>query len=301
MEKILPSDLVNKGVIGLPDTPRLDATAMQQKFDEIALDVIIPHYNELVDDVTEALENVGDMQKSVYDTDDNGRVDSADAVSGSYMKEQNVESRIAPTDNKFEYIIPAGTGVYRFFLAFATVSFPVAYRTGDGTEWGAWQFVTGPENRFKNVRISANPSLQTQVQISYGNVTGTPYMDVRVSTESNSDIEFGRDNFGRAGYRIKGNESYFAFGNDIGSFKVIKVGDTNLIADNEDTVRLIAGDNVTLTPNAVNKTVTIDAAGGSGSGDMQASVYDPDGDVATAGGIVAYIDDTITAALTASY
>ena len=42
-------------------------------------------------------------------------------------------------------------------------------------------------------------------------------------------------------------------------------------------------------------------AGGSGSGDMQASVYDPDGDVATAGGIVQYIDDTITAALTASY
>ncbi|MBO7453159.1 MAG: hypothetical protein J6U54_22735 [Clostridiales bacterium] len=41
--------------------------------------------------------------------------------------------------------------------------------------------------------------------------------------------------------------------------------------------------------------------GGSGSGDMQSSVYDPDGDVATAGGIVQYIDDTITAALTASY
>lgn len=40
---------------------------------------------------------------------------------------------------------------------------------------------------------------------------------------------------------------------------------------------------------------------GTGSGDMLESVYDPDGDVATAGGIVQYIDDTITAALTASY
>ena len=49
-----------------------------------------------------------------------------------------------------------------------------------------------------------------------------------------------------------------------------------------------------------NKTYDL-PAGGSGSGDMQASVYDPDGDVATAGGIVQYIDDTITAALTASY
>lgn len=41
--------------------------------------------------------------------------------------------------------------------------------------------------------------------------------------------------------------------------------------------------------------------GQSGTGDMQASVYDPNGTVATAGGIVAYINDTITAALTASY
>lgn len=38
-----------------------------------------------------------------------------------------------------------------------------------------------------------------------------------------------------------------------------------------------------------------------GTGDMQASTYDPNGTVATAGGIVAYIDDVITDALTASY
>lgn len=45
--------------------------------------------------------------------------------------------------------------------------------------------------------------------------------------------------------------------------------------------------------------------GSSGSGDMQASVYDPNGTVATAGGIVAYVADAIstavTSALTASY
>lgn len=46
---------------------------------------------------------------------------------------------------------------------------------------------------------------------------------------------------------------------------------------------------------------SFDVLNGSGSGDMQASTYDPQGTVATAGGIVAYIDATITAALTASY
>ena len=41
--------------------------------------------------------------------------------------------------------------------------------------------------------------------------------------------------------------------------------------------------------------------GAAGTGDMNASVYDPNSTVANAGGIVAYIDATITAALTASY
>lgn len=38
-----------------------------------------------------------------------------------------------------------------------------------------------------------------------------------------------------------------------------------------------------------------------GAGDMSKSVYDPNNTVANAGGIVAYIDNEITAALTASY
>lgn len=46
---------------------------------------------------------------------------------------------------------------------------------------------------------------------------------------------------------------------------------------------------------------SFDVMDGTGSGDMTATVYDPNGDVATAGGIVAYVDDVITDALTASY
>ena len=46
---------------------------------------------------------------------------------------------------------------------------------------------------------------------------------------------------------------------------------------------------------------SFDVMDGAGSGDMQASTYDPNGTVATAGGIVAYVDSVITDALTASY
>lgn len=49
--KITPADLQGKGVVGLPDTPQLSALAMQQKFDEIANDVIVPKFNNLVDEL----------------------------------------------------------------------------------------------------------------------------------------------------------------------------------------------------------------------------------------------------------
>ena len=81
--KITSSDLQNKGVIGLADTPGLTTTAMQQKFDEIALDVIVPKFNALIDDIEDAgLDpSTGDaMHKAVYDTDNDGIVDNAEKV-----------------------------------------------------------------------------------------------------------------------------------------------------------------------------------------------------------------------------
>lgn len=46
--RIVKNDTANKGVVGLPDTPGLSATEMQKKFDELALDVIVPKHNNLI-------------------------------------------------------------------------------------------------------------------------------------------------------------------------------------------------------------------------------------------------------------
>ncbi len=50
--KITASDLNGKGVVGLPDTPGLTTTEMQEKFDELALDVIVPKFNDLSDELS---------------------------------------------------------------------------------------------------------------------------------------------------------------------------------------------------------------------------------------------------------
>ena len=49
--KITENDTINKGVMGLPDTPNLSTAAMQAKFEELSNDVIIPKFNNLVDEL----------------------------------------------------------------------------------------------------------------------------------------------------------------------------------------------------------------------------------------------------------
>lgn len=96
-KKITEADLLGVGLLGIPDTPGLSTEEMQEKFEETARQVIIPAFNRFVDDVTERDNNTytkeetdqaindkvqeigsADMRKAVYDSDNDGIVDSAD-------------------------------------------------------------------------------------------------------------------------------------------------------------------------------------------------------------------------------
>lgn len=59
--RITEEDIKNKGVSGLPDTPNLSVSEMQAKFEELETDVIIPKFNELVDELESgtAAANIG--------------------------------------------------------------------------------------------------------------------------------------------------------------------------------------------------------------------------------------------------
>lgn len=49
--KITAEDTTGKGNVGMPDVPGLSTLEMQKKLDELSNDVIIPHFNELIDNV----------------------------------------------------------------------------------------------------------------------------------------------------------------------------------------------------------------------------------------------------------
>ena len=61
------ADYNGKGVIGLPDAPQLSTNAMQEKFEEISLDVIIPKHNTLIDELESATgaSNIGTRNGNV--------------------------------------------------------------------------------------------------------------------------------------------------------------------------------------------------------------------------------------------
>lgn len=51
MKKIETTDYAQKGVRELPDVPSLASGEMQRKFDELSVDVVIPAYNRLIDEL----------------------------------------------------------------------------------------------------------------------------------------------------------------------------------------------------------------------------------------------------------
>lgn len=98
--KITNADLVGKGVTGLPDVPGLSTGAMQAKFDELSLDVIVPAYNALIDllngtgvadnsqitdptdSVVKSLQALANSLKSYIDTRDATKADKATTLAG---------------------------------------------------------------------------------------------------------------------------------------------------------------------------------------------------------------------------
>lgn len=52
LTKILPEDISGKGVVGLADTPGLSTADMQDKFDELVLEVVVPKHNAMADELT---------------------------------------------------------------------------------------------------------------------------------------------------------------------------------------------------------------------------------------------------------
>ena len=194
--KITENDTINKGVIGLPDTPNLSTSDMQAKLDELATDVIIPKFNNLVDEI----EN------------ENASASVGASVPNGIEAESNVQSVME--------------------------ALAVKAHTHAKTD----EEITGA------VELAHEHSNKNVIDKFTENDSGVPLYD---------------------GNKMSGD-----------AFKTVKVGTTSIVATDYDTIEIIAGDNVVIDADEVNKTLKFSAVGGSGSGggDMYKAVYDKNND-----------------------
>ena len=195
--KITENDTINKGVIGLPDTPNLSTSEMQAKFEELSNDVIIPKFNNLVDELGAkiAAGNIG-----------------ATIPSGINAESENVQAVLNGIAEKAH-----------------------THEKSDAELTDAVTKAHEHSNKSVIDKFTENES-------------GVPLYD---------------------GNKMSGD-----------AFKTVKLGTTSIVATDYDTIEIIAGDNVVIDADEVNKTLKFSAVGGSGSGggDMYKAVYDKNND-----------------------
>ena len=245
---------------------------------------------------------VGDMLKSVYDTNDSGVVDSAESVAWS-----GVSSKPSTISG---YGI---TDAYTKLEVDSAIPDDLADLNDDSTH----RLVTDSDKTSWNGKI-ANGYKRVKVGTTNVDASGEDAIEFIAGTgmtitpdATNKEITFTSTGGGTnvegnpAGSATAGSLNKLKIDDDIYSvpqgtvtdaYKTIKVGSTSIDASSEDTFELKAGSNVTLTPDASTKSVTISATGGGqSSGDMLASDYDPNYTVKnTTGGITGYVSGQIS-------
>ena len=244
---------------------------------------------------------LGDMLKSVYDTNDSGVVDSAESVAWSGVSStpttiSGYGITDAYTKTEVDNAIPDDL---------ADLNDDTTHRLVTDSDKTAWNGKIA--NGYKRVKVgttNVDASGEDTIELIAGNgMTITPDATNKeitfTSTGGGTDVEGNPSGSATAGSltKIKIDSDIYSVpqGTVTDAYKTIKVGSTSIDASNEDTFELKAGSNVTLTPDASTKSVTISATGGGqSSGDMLASDYDPNYTVKnTTGGITGYVASQI--------
>ena len=288
------ADYNGKGVIGLPDAPQLSTNAMQEKFEEISLDVIIPKHNTLIDELESATgaSNIGTKNGNVQ-----SEIDAFDGKIATFNGDiSQLKSDMTQAQGD---IATLQSGVNTNKTDIAALQSDNTTNKADIAANKANITTLQNENTTNKANITKNANdisaLQTSVTTNANNIASLQ----NDNTANKADIaSLKSDNVTLKGKaHVHANKSVIdalskdsATGNlmfegnpisgggsgNTDTYGHVKVGSVTIDASGDDTIELVAGSNVTLTPNATSKSVTISASGGGGgtsTGDMLKSEF----------------------------
>ena len=288
------ADYNGKGVIGLPDAPQLSTNAMQEKFEEISLDVIIPKHNTLIDELESATgaSNIGTKNGNVQ-----SEIDAFDGKIATFNGDiSQLKSDMTQAQGD---IATLQSGVNTNKTDIAALQSDNTTNKADIATNKANITTLQNENTTNKANITKNANdisaLQTSVTTNANNIASlqndntTNKADIASLKSDNvtlkgkahvhtnkSVIDALSKDSATGNLMFEGNPISGGGSGNTDSYGHVKVGSVTIDASGDDTIELVAGSNVTLTPNATSKSVTISASGGGGgtsTGDMLKSEF----------------------------
>lgn len=266
--KLTNADFNDKGALAMPNRPSetMSAQAIKTQFDAPSREVVMPAYNRLIDEL-EAETGAASIGM-VAPTGVSGQ--TVQAVMGSVVSElAEVESQIS------EAIADAHTHDNKTVLdKFSEVS-GSPYYNGNPISNDNYESLSNLP-KVNNVTLTGNKSLSdlgvptalADLTTDSTHQTVAGYQKTEWSNKSKVSVT----QVVTSGTKIAtitvdgtGTDIYATGGGGGGvndAYKSVKVGATTISANGEDTLELIAGENVILTPNSTNKTVRLDSTGG---------------------------------------
>lgn len=296
--KITNADLDSRGATKLPDVPTISAAALKQEFDAPAKEIVAPAVNRLIDELgaDTASTSIGataptgrtgaTVQAVMNDISEDlatleSQVGEAIADAHTHANKALLDTYTQTNDNiadavskKHEHSNKATLDAYTQTEADLADAVSKKHTHSNKALLDTYtQTESNLRDAVDKTHAHANKATLDLIDSTTKGHYDSAYTNMH--THSNKTVI---DKFGESG----GQPTYD--GNPIGggggavnnAYKNIKVGSTTITASGEDTIEFIAGTNVTLTPDASNKTVTIISSGGGGgsTGDMLKSVYD---------------------------
>lgn len=312
--KITQTELNQKGATTQPDRPTISAQDLKRVFDAPAKEVVAPAYNRLIDEL-EATTGAGNIG-AVAPTGRTGATTQAviNSVSNDLATLEGSVAQVIADDHTH-----ANKALLDTYTQTETDLADAVSKKHSHSNKSLLDTYTQTEANIADAvskkHDHSNKSLldtYTQTETNLADAVSKKHahsnkalLDTYTQTESDLAQAVADDHthsnktvldkFGES----SGNPTYD--GNPIGgggsgdTFKNIVSAGTTFTASGEDTFKINAGSNVTITAlSSPDKGIQISATGGGQStGDMLMSEYDSQGDVKTAGGIDAYVGSEI--------
>lgn len=318
---INPLDFNGKGARSLPNQPAIPADALKAKFDEPSTDVLAPAFNRLIGELEDS-----SAASSLGANAPTGRTVAAQTVQAGLNV---LSSDLATLEaSAGQAIADAHTHANKALLdTYTQTEADLAQAVADDHTHSNkalldtyTQSETDLADAVSKKHSHSNKALldtYTQTETDIADAVSKKHahsnkalLDTYTQTEtdiadavSKKHTHTNKTVIDKFGEDSGGNPTYD--GNPIGgggsvsdTFKnIVSAGTTFVASGNNDTFKINAGSNVTITAlSSPDKGIQISATGGGQStGDMLMSDYDSSGDVKTAGGIDAYVDAQIGA------